>query len=112
MRINNLIFPAVCVAALCVGCQSAPAVGVWSKAMEDMLVQQQLQRIVQCPFLFLGQGRLHVMAIGEIQSNEEKILEAIKNNQPLNLHIENPNVRNRVNELISEYGLDITSLYK
>ncbi len=69
MRINNLIFPAVCVAALCVGCQSAPAVGVWSKAMEDMLVQQQLQRIVQCPFLFLGQGRLHVMAIGEIQND-------------------------------------------
>ena len=56
--------------------------------------------------------RTNFMAIGEIQSNEEKILEAIKNNQQLNLHIENPNVRNRVNELISEYGLDITSLYK
>ena len=52
------------------------------------------------------------MAIGEIQNNEEKILNALKNNEQLNLHIDNPNVRNRINELISEYGLDITKLYK
>ena len=69
MRINNLIFSAVCVAALCVGCQSQSAEQSWSKATEDVLVQQQLQKIVRCPVLLGGQGKRHVMAIGEIKND-------------------------------------------
>lgn len=68
MRINNLIFSVVCVAALCVGCQSPPSGGAWSKATEDMLVSEQLRKLHRCP-LFVERSTLHVMAIGEIKND-------------------------------------------
>ena len=67
--ISNMILCATCVAFLFTGCRSAPTEGAWSKATEDVLVQQQLQKIVRCPVLFGGQGKRHVMAIGEIQND-------------------------------------------
>lgn len=69
MKNKAMIFFAACVAALCVGCQSRPAGGAWSKATEDMLVFSQMSRILRCPLLFSEHGELHVMAIGEIQND-------------------------------------------
>lgn len=66
---HGIIVCAVCAAGLLVGCQSASIDGAWSKNMETQLVHQQLQKIVRCPFLFSEQGKLHVMAIGEIENN-------------------------------------------
>ena len=69
MKHNSLIALIACIAVLCAGCRSAPVEGSWSKATEEMLVRQQLERIVRCPLLSLKQGKLHVMAIGEIKND-------------------------------------------
>lgn len=66
--ISSVILCATCVAALCVGCQSTTADGAWSKDLEDMLVQRQLQELVRSPF-FSKRRTLHVMAIGEIKND-------------------------------------------
>lgn len=68
MKHNSLVALIACIAALCVGCQTTPVEGPWSKATEEMLVHGQLERIVRCPLLFLEQGKMHVMAIGEIKN--------------------------------------------
>ena len=67
--INNMILCATCVAVLFTGCRSASADRAWLKATEDELVHQQLQKILRCPFLFSTAGKLHVMAIGDIQND-------------------------------------------
>ena len=69
MKHNSLVALIACIAALCVGCQTTPVEGPWSKATEEMLVHEQLERIVRCPLLFLEQGKMHVMVIGEIKND-------------------------------------------
>ena len=56
-------------------------------------------------------SRTYVMAIGEIQNNEDAILEAIEAHRDVNLKIENKKVKSTVNDLISKYGLGVVDLY-
>lgn len=52
-----------------------------------------------------------LMAIGEIQSNEKKIIKAIKKGEDIDLHIDNEQVADAVNDLIRNYGLGVVNLY-
>jgi len=67
MKINSLLVFTACLAALCVGCQSRLAEQSWSKDMETMLVQQQLEKIMRSQRL--SGSAPHVMAIGEIKND-------------------------------------------
>ena len=52
-----------------------------------------------------------IMAVGEIQRNEDAIVEAIEAHRDANLKIENKKVKSTVNDLISKYGLGVVDLY-
>ena len=52
-----------------------------------------------------------IMAVGEIQNNEDAIIEAIEAHRDANLKIENKKVKSTVNDLISKYGLGVVDLY-
>ena len=52
-----------------------------------------------------------IMAVGEIQKNEDAIIEAIEAHRDANLKIENKKVKSTVNDLISKYGLGVVDLY-
>lgn len=56
-------------------------------------------------------SQTYVMAIGVIQNNEDAIIEAIEAHRDVNLKIENKKVKNTINKLIKEYGLDVVNLY-
>ena len=53
-----------------------------------------------------------INAVGQIQQNEDDIIQAIESGKKYNLKVKNKKVKKAVNELIKEYGLDITKLYK
>ena len=52
-----------------------------------------------------------VLAVGQIQQNEESIIEAIEAHRDVNLKIDNKKVKSTVQDLISKYGLGVTDLY-
>ena len=52
-----------------------------------------------------------VMAIGQIQQNEDAIVEAIEAHRDVNLKIDNKKVKSTVEDLISKYGIGVTDLY-
>lgn len=52
-----------------------------------------------------------VMAVGQIQRNEDAIVEAIEANRDVNLKIDNKKVKRTVEDLISKYGIGVTDLY-
>lgn len=52
-----------------------------------------------------------VMAVGQIQQNEDSIIESIEAGRESNLKIPNKKVKSTVEDLISKYGLGVTDLY-
>lgn len=67
-KFSNRIAFVACASVLLAGCQSELPASAWSKATEDMLVRQQLQKLVLCPF-FSGRRTSHVMSIGDIKND-------------------------------------------
>lgn len=57
-------------------------------------------------------SKTYVMAVGELERNEEQLVEALKNNQPINLDIKDEKVKDAIDVLLSEYGTDFKKLYK
>lgn len=53
-----------------------------------------------------------LMAIGELQKNEKDIIKALKAGESVNLKLDDPLVEKAVNNILEEYGLDFTKLYK
>ena len=53
----------------------------------------------------------YMRAIGQIQKNEKKILDAIKKNKEINLNIDDDAVNEAVNHLLSKYGKGVVDLY-
>lgn len=56
-------------------------------------------------------SKTYMRAIGEIQGNEKKILDAIKKNKDVNLNIDDDLVNDAVNHLLQKYDKDVVNLY-
>lgn len=56
-------------------------------------------------------SKTYMRAIGQIQANERKILNAINKNMEINLDIEDDLVDEAVNHLLEKYGKDVVNLY-
>ena len=54
----------------------------------------------------------YMLAIGVMQDNEKDFVNALKNNQPVNIDVENEKVREAVDTLLNDYGVDFKKLYK
>lgn len=54
---------------------------------------------------------VYLLAIGEIQKNEEDIIKAIKQKRDTNLNIKDEAVKEAVDNLINEYGIKVVDLY-
>ena len=56
-------------------------------------------------------SKTYMRAIGQIQANERKIMNAINKNMDINLDIEDDLVDEAVNHLLEKYGKDVVNLY-
>ena len=56
-------------------------------------------------------SKTYMRAIGQIQANERKIINAINKNMEINLDIEDDLVDDAVNHLLDKYGKDVVNLY-
>ena len=54
---------------------------------------------------------VYLLAIGEIQKNEDNIIKAIKQKRDTNLNIKDEAVKEAVDSLINEYGIKVVDLY-
>ena len=54
----------------------------------------------------------YIYAIGVLQDNEKDLVKALKNNQSINLDVDDALTEKAVKGILDQYGLDFTKLYK